>query len=949
MKKLLALVLALVMSMSLVTISNAAFSDADKIDHKEAVEVMNALGVINGMPDGSFAPAGNVTRAEMAKMITIIMLGDIDAAAFKGTTTDLTDINGHWAEGYIKYCYSQGVIAGRGDGTFAPNANVTASEAAKMLLVAIGYDADIQQYVGADWKINVARDAQTKRFYADLKGLTADKTLTRDEAAQMIYNAIQADGVEIKKGWNSEDNKITYTYQDAPSLLSSTFKAVTVEGQFVSVDKVTSGPNKGTYNVEIAVDNNPLNNITFQKVKADYSALFGQAVAVMVYDKNKTANYVYNANDDVVLGVYGQYANAATALIALSGVEKTADKKIKADGVVYSLDSIAVSSWTVAVDGTLTQGATTNAAALDNAAAGSKDAVKLIDLDGDGDYDRVVKFETTTAEVTYVDSSKVIAGAKTYKYDDAVIYTGAAKKDVIALSYNLTESKTELTKLEKVSAKLTATKATNKYQFNGEWLYNASAMSIGQTYDYYVINGVIVKFDQTTSSDMSNLVFVSAVDSGVINKTARIYYVDGTNKTVTVDETSSGAVAPTAYGLYTVSETSNGYKFKALSAYDPDGAGALTYESEDAIYTDYTYKNAAVVASSATNVETINSKAIDDNAVIFVYSGNNQKAKVITGKQLKTLPVSATPSDAIDDAAVGSFQKSVNGLTKVTVAAVAWTDSTPNTWTHFTPSASAAQYALVTSAPVTYDEYLEYTIWTGSENLTVKDKDKNSVNKFAVVGYDGIDKDGYIKLDTTNTDTYDATQAAAASELGAGAVQGFEKTSNGYDLYINGTAGTNKFTTDSKTLFLTINSTADKADEIGVATDVEIKTADKVYGVYCQNVLVLADNSKVAKVVVFDATNRLGLKAGVQKSVTALAGLTVTDEDGNAVTAGSKVKVGDILTVKNNAASTITLTTAAGVQLVKADGTTDVATITYAAGSTTILVVTGDADVNLAV
>ena len=66
MKKLLALVLALVMSMSLVTISNAAFSDADKIDHTEAVDMMNALGVINGMPDGSFTPAGNVTRAEMA-------------------------------------------------------------------------------------------------------------------------------------------------------------------------------------------------------------------------------------------------------------------------------------------------------------------------------------------------------------------------------------------------------------------------------------------------------------------------------------------------------------------------------------------------------------------------------------------------------------------------------------------------------------------------------------------------------------------------------------------------------------------------------------------------------------------------------------------------------------------------------------------------------------------
>ena len=133
MKKLLALVLALVMSMSLAVTSNAAFKDADKVEHKEAVDMMTALGVINGMPDGSFNPDGNVTRAEMAKMISIIALGNVDAAAFIGTSTDLTDISGHWAEGFIKYCYSQGVIAGKGNGIFDPNANVTAVEAAKML------------------------------------------------------------------------------------------------------------------------------------------------------------------------------------------------------------------------------------------------------------------------------------------------------------------------------------------------------------------------------------------------------------------------------------------------------------------------------------------------------------------------------------------------------------------------------------------------------------------------------------------------------------------------------------------------------------------------------------------------------------------------------------------------------------------------------------------------
>ena len=70
-KKILALVLALVMSLSLVTIANAVdFKDADEIDYEEAVAVMSAIGVIEGMDDGNFDPDGILTREQAAKLIT---------------------------------------------------------------------------------------------------------------------------------------------------------------------------------------------------------------------------------------------------------------------------------------------------------------------------------------------------------------------------------------------------------------------------------------------------------------------------------------------------------------------------------------------------------------------------------------------------------------------------------------------------------------------------------------------------------------------------------------------------------------------------------------------------------------------------------------------------------------------------------------------------------------
>ena len=163
------------------------------------------------MGNDNFQPNGTLTRAQMAKMITIISLGNVDPSAFLGTVTDLKDINGHWGEAYIKYCYSQGIISGRGNGIFDPNANVTAVEAAKMLLTAIGYNADVQVYTGPSWKINTIRDAQTSGFFENLS-VTADKVLTRDEAAQMIYNAVDATLIQKTSSVDRTDGSMIGSY-----------------------------------------------------------------------------------------------------------------------------------------------------------------------------------------------------------------------------------------------------------------------------------------------------------------------------------------------------------------------------------------------------------------------------------------------------------------------------------------------------------------------------------------------------------------------------------------------------------------------------------------------------------------------------------------------------------------------------------------------------------------
>ena len=196
MKKLLALVLALVMTMSLVTISNAAFSDADKIDNKEAVDVMAAVGVLAGYTDGSFGAKDTLTRAQAAKIIAYLDLGQEAADALVGTGAVFSDVAANnWAAGFIEYCAQAGYVSGIGDGKFAPNEQVTGLQFAKMLLGVLGYNASIESMTGADWSISVAKLAAKNDLFDEVSGST-NVALTREKAAQVAFNALQATMVE---------------------------------------------------------------------------------------------------------------------------------------------------------------------------------------------------------------------------------------------------------------------------------------------------------------------------------------------------------------------------------------------------------------------------------------------------------------------------------------------------------------------------------------------------------------------------------------------------------------------------------------------------------------------------------------------------------------------------------------------------------------------------------
>ena len=219
MKKFLSLVLALAMAMSLVVVNTSAkeFTDDEDITYDEAVAVISEIGVVDGYTDGNFNPTNGLTRGAAAKIICNLILGPTTAAELHADTAPYSDvsINNEFA-GYIAYCAKEGIISGYADGAFRPANPLTGYAFMKMLLGALGYDANYEQYVGNNWSVNVAKQAigigLNKGLVEEFNGVDY---VTREEAALYAFNTLKATMVDY-------ENKITANVNGAEVTISNT-------------------------------------------------------------------------------------------------------------------------------------------------------------------------------------------------------------------------------------------------------------------------------------------------------------------------------------------------------------------------------------------------------------------------------------------------------------------------------------------------------------------------------------------------------------------------------------------------------------------------------------------------------------------------------------------------------------------------------------------------------
>ncbi len=729
-KRVLSMALASVMLVGTMVVGASAvdFTDGEEITHTEAVNTMVSLNIINGKDDGSFDPEGTVTRAEMAKMIATAMNGGVEPNFGTKPTPSFTDIKGHWAESFIEYCYSMKIISGRGNGIFDPAGNVTGVEAAKMVLTALGYDAEAFQLMGAEWDTNVNYQATwtcNPSLYEGLNGVNLFQPLTRDNAAQLIWNGVQNKTVIRTPDKTLGTGEIVYSYDISGEKLVTLKYGALIEYAYLE-DVTNYDEDKGEYTYD--VDTTGISTDAFAhasiKLDQDLSDLYLKKVKV-VYKPNK--------NNTGVATVYGVFAQDSSTVFSgvVGNVPNTltgSDKKIKISGTTYNLDNTIASTPVYEVLNGEYKVATAaqNLDDLSNKPAIAHYNMDLIDKDGNGKADTVIIYPFTVAQVTAVGKTSISAGTS-YKRDEANIYDGIAKDDWVKVTPadNTADGKTLIEEIELTTGTVDALKKSDgKVEVDGTWYTDADGASNSYTlndeYNLVIVNGYVFNAEAVDATvNVADAVFVlkadDAAESTDVNsgtQTVRLLFTDGSKKNVTVvdidgDEPvkTTTQVAPGETYIYAINDDGD-YELTSVknSEFDAIKGGS----------TAINVKNGKATAGA--NVQDgAGTFRFNDDAVVFVANNDLSKVSVLTGEDINAW--GDTTYTTTGDAKSALYAKTSNGFDNVVLGSLVLTvTSVPG-------AAGNTVYGWLTSDSARVKKgttnYLQMNIWNGEEEITV--------------------------------------------------------------------------------------------------------------------------------------------------------------------------------------------------------------------------------------
>ena len=884
-KKVLSLVLCVAMMLSVMVVgAGAAFSDQSKIKNTEAVDMCVALNIISGYPDGSYKPEGNITRAEFCKMVCIALNGGKEPATATKSTPTYSDIKGNWAEGYIEYCSTKGIVSGVGGGKFNPNGNVTATQAAKMLLVALGYNADVEKYNGSNWSLYVNVQANQDGLYKDIEDIDTGAALTRDNAAQMVWNTIQAYTIKKTSEINRNDGTISDAYSKSNTdMLKDMYDGVIQKG-ILSEFSYNSNDKEWTYTV---------NDVDVTS-KVDYTALLGQKVkAVYKYDKNAKENTAYGifaTDSEVVL---------SATVADLPKMTNSADTSFKIGSTKYKLEGTLASTPvyqftdTFGVDfipevkntaGTVTTaavntlwklaGQTTSGQTTVNVTAYDAQKFTAVDQDGNGKIDFFMIAPFTVAKVSYVGSDKFrLAGNSTdYNLDDVNAYKGIAKDDfvIFTAAANTADETDTFVKADKISGEVKKVDGSDimvgdtwytvddSYgAISGGAAKNKVTSAAAKLTDAVVVNGFVFYVDKADATSIEDFAVVIATEAGGVGGSqAKLLFSDGKKEVVSTDKSyAAGSANALADGtLVTYSKNSDGdYILKAAttadaSSYDfcNSGAAAATVSK---------------VSNSSDKAGYINGAYVDDDAVIFI-KYKTDSYKVVTGAQVKKMDISDFATNFANGYILATKTNGSNHVDMAYVSTVTGTDiNDADTYYGYVTAVADIQNA-------DKEKVKSVTVWTANGEKTYETAASSTIGadtiaKRNVIEYK-LNADGEIS-EVVNSWDVDGTNAIANSGTDNAATVAITSLSPTLKVQLkDATSALDNLNTatysnskdymdlDSDTVYIYIENTDAKGME-----KVDISTADDgvVADTRVPNAFIVVDKDGDVALVVYDVDN----------------------------------------------------------------------------------------------
>ena len=696
--------------------SAASYADVTSKQNEEAIEVLKTVGIMVGDENGKFNPEAKVTRNEMA--VVMCNLLDYTVASYKGTSP-FTDVP-EWAEPYVAACYTNGITSGYDAKTYGGSDTVTTGQAALMLLKALGYFQYSADF-GSDWLVETTKNGSTAGLF-DGVATGAKEALTRNDVAQMVLNALEADLVKAEK--NGSD--------------------VQVGDIVISGGKATYDSRTGTDSKYAKIDNTKVDGkYTIQLgedlydgdlVKADGADDdFGRPSVKWTYENKEIGTYaddadaVYTATvekqdlyDLVGSDVYNDLKNGdADFTVVVDGV---AQKVNLSDYIVKNNDDDAGKD-------VIKKGATTEVFIDDDSNDVVITVINSYVAQVDGDYDK----NDEELELDILDEAFVDVKDTTLSSDDFDYLDSYSDEDYVLITVANKEIKT-IDLAETVEGKVTAyTEKKNvtvdgtKYEYSKNYT-DAVKEDSNLSYDlndaYTLVldaNGYVIYTDGTAGhNDYVYVAEIAPTGGAKADLEADAYFIDGTNKVVVVDNDDE-IKNETSFEnkWYSYNEKSNGkYELEAITGeknetYTVSADNQKIVENgKSSIYTDK-------VGGAKANNDTI--FVVNDDDDVTAYTGI-KNVPDITSKIADVTVAVVNDGDYADVVYIYSADMSISGDSGDRVYLL---EESPNA-----------------SVDKDDNKYYEYDAIVNGEITTVKATDKDlKIGLYQNVSYD---ENGYM-------------------------------------------------------------------------------------------------------------------------------------------------------------------------------------------------------------